>query len=291
MDAIGDGLDKSLQEARSGLDVGCLVQLREGELGCPVDGHEQMRLAFLGSDLGNVDVEETDGVALDGLLWLVAFHLRQSADAMPLQASVQRRARQVRDRRLQSIKAVVERQQRMLAKSDDRGLLRRAPHGVDYVVSDDHAGLRAARRAVLGGAKWQRCQFHLARNAIHHAPNVAIRKRIGAELRTVWNSPDLAKAEAALLDLVAAYRDTASKLAAWLEENLPEGLTVFALPEHHRRRLRTSNPIERSVQQELKRCTVKIRVFRPIRSQPSPPSSKPVPTARSTASSAGGGST
>ena len=48
-----------------------------------------------------------------------------------------------------------------------------------------HAGLRAARRAVLDGAAWQRCQFHLAWNAIHHAPNAEIRKRIGAELRAV----------------------------------------------------------------------------------------------------------
>ena len=132
--------------------------------------------------------------------------------------------------------------------------------GVEYVVSD-HSGLRAARRAVFGGAKWQRCQFHLAQNAIHHAPNLAIRKRIGAELRAVWNASDLPKAETALAELVATYRDSAPKLAEWLEENAPEGLTVFALPEHHRRRLRTSNPIERGVQQELKRRTIKVRVF------------------------------
>jgi len=42
----------------------------------------------------------------------------------------------------------------------------RGMRGVEYVVSDDHAGLRAARRAVFGSAKWQRCQFHLAQNAI-----------------------------------------------------------------------------------------------------------------------------
>ena len=42
---------------------------------------------------------------------------------------------------------------------------------------------------------------------------------------------------------------------------MPEGLAVFALPEHHRRRMRTSNPMERAVQQELKRRTVKVRVF------------------------------
>jgi transposase-like protein len=137
----------------------------------------------------------------------------------------------------------------------------RGMRGVEYVVSDDHAGLRAARRAVLGGATWQRCQFHLARNAIHHAPDLATRKRIGADLREVWNAGSLAKAESALAELVAGCRDTAPKLAAWLEENVPEGLAVFSLPEHHRRRLRTSNPMERAVQQELKRRTVKVRVF------------------------------
>lgn len=137
----------------------------------------------------------------------------------------------------------------------------RGLRGVEYVVSDDHAGLRAARRAVLGGAKWQRCQFHLAQNAIHHASTLEIRKRIGSELRLVWNAASLAKAETALAELIATYRDTAPKLAAWLEENVPEGLAVFSLPEHHRRRLRTSNPMERSIQQELKRRTVKVRVF------------------------------
>ena len=141
------------------------------------------------------------------------------------------------------------------------GLQARGMRGVEYVVSDEHAGLRAARRAVLGGATWQRCQFHLAQNAIHHAPNLAIRKRIGAELRAVWNAGTLAKAETALAELVTAYRDAAPKLAAWLEKNVPEGLAVFSLPEPHRRRLRTSNPMERAVQQELKRRTSKVRVF------------------------------
>ncbi|WP_209428498.1 transposase [Pararhodobacter sp. SW119] len=64
-----------------------------------------------------------------------------------------------------------------------------------------------------------------------------------------------------MAELVASYRDTAPKLATWLEENVPEGLAVFTLPEHHRRRLRASKPMERAVQQELKRRTAKIRVF------------------------------
>ncbi|WP_217482684.1 transposase [Sulfitobacter maritimus] len=106
----------------------------------------------------------------------------------------------------------------------------------------------------------KRLSIHLAQNAIHHAPNLAGRKRIGAELREIWNAAPLVKAETSLAELVTEYRDTAPKLAAWLEENVPEGLTVFTLPKNHRRRMRTSNPMERSVRQELKRRTVKVRV-------------------------------
>ena len=47
----------------------------------------------------------------------------------------------------------------------------------------------------------------------------------------------------------------------WLEHNVPEGLAVFTLPEPHRRRMRTANPIERAIQQEIKRRTRKVRVF------------------------------
>jgi transposase-like protein len=64
-----------------------------------------------------------------------------------------------------------------------------------------------------------------------------------------------------LAGLVTSDHDTAPKLATWLEQNVPQGLAVFPLPEYHRKRLRTSNPIERAVQQELKRRMVRVRVF------------------------------
>lgn len=140
-------------------------------------------------------------------------------------------------------------------------LVARGLRGVRFITSDDHAGLVAARKAVFPGAVWQRCQFHLARNAIHHAPSAAARKAIGRQLRAVWNATDRAGAEAELARLVKAYADSAPKLAAWLERNVPEGLAVLSLPEEHWRRMRTANPIERAIQQELKRRTRKIRVF------------------------------
>lgn len=145
-------------------------------------------------------------------------------------------------------------------------LVKRGMHGVEYVVSDDHHGLKNAVRAVFGNALWQRCQFHLARNAAQHAPNIAIKKRIGRQLRAVWNADNRADAEAALQQLIDNYRDTASRLADWLEDNIPEGLAVFSLPEKHQKRMRTSNAIERCIQQELKRRTRLVRVFPTIKS-------------------------
>lgn len=137
----------------------------------------------------------------------------------------------------------------------------RGMRGTTFIVSDDHAGLKAARRAVLGAATWQRCQFHLAQNAVQHGPNNDIRKRIGKQLRAVWNASSLQVAEAELAALVASYRDKHPGFADWLENNVPEGLAVFTLPEPHHKRMRTSNGIERPIQQELKRRTSKVRVF------------------------------
>jgi transposase-like protein len=102
---------------------------------------------------------------------------------------------------------------------------------------------------------------HLARDAIHHAPNAERRKRIGKQLKSIRTADNLARAETTLAERVTSDRDPAPKLAAWLEENVPEGLAVFTLPEHHRKRVRTSNPIERSVQHKLKRRSVRVRVF------------------------------
>jgi len=137
----------------------------------------------------------------------------------------------------------------------------RGMRGATFIVSDDHAGLKAARRAILGAATWQRCQFHLAQNAVQHGPNNDIRKRIGKQLRSVWAASSLQAAEAELTALVASYRDKHPDFADWLESNVPEGLAVFTLPDAHQKRMRTSNGIERPIQQELKRRTSKVRVF------------------------------
>ena len=139
-------------------------------------------------------------------------------------------------------------------------LITRGMKGVQLVISDDHAGLEVARRSVLGGLPWQRCQFHLQQNAGKYVPRKSMRKEVAEDIRTIFNAPDRPTAEAYLAKSVAKYARTASKLSAWMEENIPEGLAVFDFPKEHWRRLRTTNNLER-VSQEIKRRTRVVRIF------------------------------
>ncbi len=81
-----------------------------------------------------------------------------------------------------------------------------------------------------------------------------MRQSVAADIRSIFNSHDLASAQARLKTLVDTYSKSAPKLSAWMEENIPQGFTAFSLPAAHHRRMRTSNAIER-VNQELKRRT------------------------------------
>lgn len=137
----------------------------------------------------------------------------------------------------------------------DRGL-----YGLELIVSDAHEGLQAARRAVFPSVPWQRCQFHLQQNAGHYVPTVALRAPVAADIRAIFNAPDQDEAQRLLERFVERYRKTATKLASWAEEALPQGFTVFSLPPTHRRRLRTTNLVER-LNEEIRRRTRVARLF------------------------------
>lgn len=141
-----------------------------------------------------------------------------------------------------------------------KGLLERGLCGVELIISDDHAGLRAARQAVFGGIPWQRCQFHMQQNAGAYVPRQEMRAEAAATLRAIFTAPDRQEAESLLRRAVDKYAQSAPKLAAWMDDNVVEGLTVFSFPAEHRRFLRTTNGLER-VNQEIRRRTRVARMF------------------------------
>ena len=133
-------------------------------------------------------------------------------------------------------------------------LVRRGLTGVKLVVADDHAGLKAARRAVWPSVPWQRCQFHLQQNAQAYVTRLDQREPAARRIRAVFNAPERAEAKRLLGEAIALWRVDAPKLADWAEANLPDGFAVFDFPQAHRVRLRTTNGLE-SINRELKRRT------------------------------------
>ena len=142
-------------------------------------------------------------------------------------------------------------------------LIVRGLHGLKLIVSDNHVGLKAARMSVFPSVPWQRCQFHLQQNATAHIPRKSMQQEVHNDIRDVFNMPTRSDAEIQLKKLIEKYGKTAPELSSWLENELPEGFTVFNVePDslNARRKLRTTNMVEFQ-NKELKKRTRCIRVF------------------------------
>lgn len=136
----------------------------------------------------------------------------------------------------------------------------RGLHGLQGIVSDKHAGLHAALSSRFPGVPWQRCQFHLQRNASHQCSSLKLRSEVATAIRDIFNAPMKIEAERRLNGYVQDFRKRSKKLADWLEESVPESLTIYAFPAHHRKRLRTSNMLE-NVNKQIRRRTAVAGLF------------------------------
>jgi len=136
----------------------------------------------------------------------------------------------------------------------------RGLHGVKLFVSDAHEGLKAARRAVFPSVPWQRCQFHLQQNAQSYVPKQELKKKVAADIRSIFNAPSEDEAKRLLSQLLKNYEKSAPRLVDWAEENITEGFTVFQFPDDHWRRIRTSNVLER-INKEIRQRTRVANIF------------------------------
>jgi putative transposase len=140
-----------------------------------------------------------------------------------------------------------------------RSLKSRGLKGVELVVSDDHGGLKAAIARHFQGAAYQRCQVHYARNLLGMVGH-ARRKELSEGLRGVFAAPSREVALRLACELAARWRASHPRVAEHLEEHIEECLSCLAFPESHRRRIRTTNGLER-LNQEIKRRTRVVRIF------------------------------
>ena len=135
----------------------------------------------------------------------------------------------------------------------------RGLHGVEFVVADDHAGLRAAIREVLAEAAYQRCYVHFLRNALDHLPRKHADDCL-QELRWLYDRRDLAEAKADLAQWLAKWQGKYPRLTQWVEDTIEETFTYFRLPMPHHKHMKSTNMLER-LNEEIRRRTYVVRIF------------------------------
>jgi transposase-like protein len=138
-------------------------------------------------------------------------------------------------------------------------LRRRGLNGVEFVVADDHAGLRLAVREVLPEVAFQRCYVHFLRNALDHLPRKADDDCL-QELRWLYDRRSIEEARQDLAAWIAKWATRYPKLVGWVEETIEETLTFYRLPRKHHKHLKSTNMLER-LNEEIKRRTRVVRIF------------------------------
>jgi putative transposase len=139
------------------------------------------------------------------------------------------------------------------------GLRERGPSAVEFVVSDDHAGLRQAIIEVLPEAACQRCYVHFLRNPLDYVPRKGDDDCL-RELRWLYDRRDLAEARRDLAAWLAKGQATYPKLCGWVEQQIEETLSFYRLPRQHHKHPKSTNLLER-LNAEIKRRTHVVRIF------------------------------
>ena len=124
----------------------------------------------------------------------------------------------------------------------------RGLRGVDLVVSDQHGGLVKAVETQFQEVMWQRCQTHFTRNILDACPK-QLQSQLNSQLRVIWEAPD-----------VETARQMLQRVMDFLEQEFDDAVAVLNLPERYRKRLRTTNGIER-LNEEVRRRERVIRIF------------------------------
>jgi putative transposase len=138
-------------------------------------------------------------------------------------------------------------------------LKQRGLHSVEFVVSDDHPGLKQAIREVLPEAAWQRCYVHFLRNAMDHLPRRGNDDCL-QELRWIYDRREIAEVRRDLAAWLNKWNAKYARLCDWVEENIEETLTYYRLPLSHHKHMKSTNMLER-LNQEIKRRTHVVRIF------------------------------
>jgi transposase-like protein len=140
-----------------------------------------------------------------------------------------------------------------------RRLKDRGVRGVRLVVSDAHAGIRAALRRHFQGAAWQRCRVHFKRE-LGRKVSYKVMKELMKDLAAVFAPAERVECLRRGEEMAAKWQGRYPAVASMLREGLEDCLSVLALPANHRRQLASTNLLE-NLMKRLKKRTAVVGVF------------------------------
>nr|WP_231995640.1 IS256 family transposase [Mycobacterium sp. 1274756.6] len=140
-----------------------------------------------------------------------------------------------------------------------RSLKSRGLAGVQLVIADARASLRAAIEAVLIGAAWPRRRVHFVRNVLGQVPKGSA-EMIAAAIRIIFAQPDAEHVREQLDTIATMLRRQLPKVETMLRD-VAEDITAFAdFPVAYWKKIWSTNPLER-LNREIKRKTDVVGVF------------------------------
>lgn len=141
-----------------------------------------------------------------------------------------------------------------LASLKARGLA-----GVHLVISDAHAGLKAAVAQQFSGSSWQRCRVHFMRN-LHGAVSAKHAPAVTAAVKTVFAHTDPTEVATQWDTVADSLAGSFPKVAAMMNEAKADVLAFTAFPRAHWQKIWSNNPIER-LNKEIKRRADVVEIF------------------------------
>ncbi|MCB0941403.1 MAG: IS256 family transposase [Mycobacterium sp.] len=131
--------------------------------------------------------------------------------------------------------------------------------GVHLVISDAHAGLKAAVAQQFSGSSWQRCRVHFMRN-LHGAVSAKHAPAVTAAVKTVFAHTDPAEVATQWDTVADSLAASFPKVAAMMNEAKADVLAFTAFPRAHWQKIWSNNPIER-LNKEIKRRADVVEIF------------------------------
>lgn len=131
-------------------------------------------------------------------------------------------------------------------------------------ISDAHAGIQGAVRKEWVGSSWQRCKVHFMRNILVRVPH-RDKARVAEKLKQIWLQPDKRSAEKLATLIIEEYEGRYPEAMRCLEEGLEDSLQFYFFPEIDKRRLSSTNGLERT-NREIRRRSRVVGVFPSVES-------------------------